>query len=58
MISGYRYLAWAESKIGSPPKQDLNSHGPEKNILYGKCKDWLEGKKVQPNLTGNDIIEY
>jgi len=37
-------------------KLDLNSHGPERDILYGKCKDWLEGRKVQANLTGTDII--
>ena len=56
-FSGYRYLAWCESKISQPPKMDLNSHGPERDILYAKCKDWLEGKKVQPNLTGNDVVE-
>ena len=54
--SGYRYLAWAETKIGTPPKMNLNSHGPEKEILYRKCKDWLEGKEVKPDLTGEDII--
>jgi len=27
-------------------------------VLYGKCKDWLEGKEVKPNLTGKDVIEY
>lgn len=53
--SGYRYLAWAEEKIGRPPKLNLNSHGPEKNVLYGKCKDWLEGRSVVPDLTGDDI---
>lgn len=37
---------------------DLNSHGQERDILYGKCKDWLEGKKVQPNLTGKDTVKY
>ncbi|KAL8685616.1 MAG: hypothetical protein Q9218_007649 [Villophora microphyllina] len=56
--SGYRYLAWAEAKIGSPPKMDLNSHGKERDILYGKCKDWLDGKGVRPNLTGEDVVEY
>ncbi|MCJ1294843.1 hypothetical protein MMC34_006402 [Xylographa carneopallida] len=56
--SGYRYLAWCESKISQPPKMDLNSHGPERDILYAKCKDWLEGKKVQPNLTGKDVVDY
>ncbi|KAI9804619.1 MAG: hypothetical protein M1833_006693 [Piccolia ochrophora] len=56
--SGYRYLAWAESRIGSPPKMDLNAHGPERDVLYAKCKDWLEGKVVRPNLTGNDVVEY
>ncbi|KAJ6133745.1 hypothetical protein N7523_000067 [Penicillium sp. IBT 18751x] len=56
--SGYRYLAWAESKIGTPPKMNLNSHGPEKNILYRKCKDWLEGKAIKPDLTGEDISNW
>jgi hypothetical protein len=55
--SGYRYLAWAESKAGRPPKMDLNAHGPERDILYAKCKDWLEGREVKPNLTGNDVVE-
>ncbi|KAI9740256.1 MAG: hypothetical protein M1834_004834 [Cirrosporium novae-zelandiae] len=54
--SGYRYLAWCEAKIGRPPKMDLNAHGPEKEILYSKCKDWLDGKVVKPNLTGKDIV--
>ncbi|KAI9034925.1 uncharacterized protein KD926_005019 [Aspergillus affinis] len=53
--SGYRYLAWAEVKIGHPPKLNLNSHGPERDILYGKCKDWLDGKRVVPGLTGLDM---
>ncbi|MCJ1253217.1 hypothetical protein MMC24_001028 [Lignoscripta atroalba] len=56
--SGYRYLAWCESQIGNTPKQDLNAHGPERDILYAKCKDWLEGKAVKPNLTGTDVVEY
>ena len=56
--SGYRYLAWAEDKIGTPPKMNINSHGPEKNILYSKCKDWLEGKAVRPDLTGADIPNW
>jgi hypothetical protein len=56
--SGYKYLAWAEEKAGRPPKMDLNAHGPERDILYGKCKDWLEGKEVKPNLTGHDVIDY
>jgi hypothetical protein len=34
---------------------DLNSHGPERNVLYGKCKTWLEGGDVRPNLTGEDL---
>ncbi|MCJ1285721.1 hypothetical protein MMC26_005062 [Xylographa opegraphella] len=55
--SGYRYLAWCENKISQPPKMDLNSHGPERDILYAKCKDWLDGKKVQPNLTGKDVVD-
>ncbi|KAM6505374.1 hypothetical protein FSOLCH5_014594 [Fusarium solani] len=54
--SGYRYLCWCEAKLGMKAKLDLNSHGPERDILYGKCKDWLEGRKVQPNLTGTDIV--
>ncbi|KAK8096712.1 hypothetical protein PG999_012656 [Apiospora kogelbergensis] len=56
--SGYRYLCWCEDRVGYPPKLDLNAHGPERDILYQKCKDWLEGKEVKPNLTGNDIIDY
>ncbi|KAI9755439.1 MAG: hypothetical protein M4579_004296 [Chaenotheca gracillima] len=56
--SGYRYLAWAEAKIDRPPKMDLNAHGPERDILYAKCKNWLEGKDVKPNLTGHDEIKY
>jgi len=56
--SGYRYLAWCEAKIGRPPKTDLNAHGPERDILYAKCKDWLDGKAVRPNLTGTDVVEY
>lgn len=52
--SGYRYLTWAESKIGSPPKMNLNSHGLERDVLYAKCKTWLEGGKVVPDLTGED----
>ncbi|KAK0663869.1 Pea pathogenicity protein 2 [Lasiodiplodia hormozganensis] len=55
--SGYRYLAWLEDQIDTPPKLDLNSHGPERDILYKKCKDWLEGKVVKPNLTGTDTID-
>jgi|SRR5687767_10146546 hypothetical protein len=43
---GYRYLAWAEYKIGFPPRLDLDSHGPAKEALYRKYKDWLEGKSV------------
>ena len=56
--SGYRYLAWAESKAGRPPKMDLNAHGPERDVLYGKCKVWLEGGDVRPNLTGEDFEEW
>lgn len=57
--TGYRHLAWCEEKISkTPPKMDLNSHGPERDILYQKCRDWLEGKKVTPNLTGKDEISY
>ncbi|KAK7964156.1 pep2-like protein [Apiospora saccharicola] len=56
--SGYRYLCWCEDKVGHPPKLDLSAHGPERDILYKKCKDWLEGNEVKPNLTGNDIIDY
>jgi hypothetical protein len=56
--SGYRYLAWAESKAGRPPKMDLNAHGPERDILYAKCKTWLEGGEVKPNLTGHDIVQH
>ncbi|KAF3031252.1 hypothetical protein E8E11_000158 [Didymella keratinophila] len=56
--SGYRYLAWAESKIGSPPKMNLNSHGPERDVLYGKCKAWLQGENIVPDLTGEDIANW
>ena len=55
--SGYRYLCWCEDKAGRPPKLDLNAHGPERDILYAKCKDWLEGRDVKPNLTGHDIVQ-
>jgi hypothetical protein len=34
---------------------DLNAHGPERDVLYGKCKTWLEGGDVRPNLTGEDL---
>jgi len=37
---------------------DLNSHRLERDILYRKCKDWLERKKITPNLTGTDEIKY
>lgn len=53
--SGYRYLCWAEAKAGKEPKLDLNAHGKERDILYRKCKDWLDGKDVRPNLTGEDF---
>ncbi|KAI9154780.1 PEP2-like protein [Paramyrothecium foliicola] len=53
--AGYRYLCWIESKLGMKAKVDLDSHGPGRDILYSKCKDWLEGRKVRPNLTGQDI---
>ncbi|GKZ19523.1 hypothetical protein AbraIFM66951_011873 [Aspergillus brasiliensis] len=56
--SGYRYLAWAEVKFGHPPKLNLNSHGSERDILYSKCKDWLEGKAVKPDLTGPDLPNW
>jgi hypothetical protein len=56
--SGYKYLAWCEAKTGKPPKMDLNAHGPERDILYEKCKNWLDGKAVKPNLTGWDVIDY
>jgi hypothetical protein len=53
--SGYRYLAWCEEKLSKKtPKLDLNSHGPERDVLYGKCRDWLEGERVAPNLTGTN----
>ncbi|KAG9582617.1 hypothetical protein KCU77_g13086, partial [Aureobasidium melanogenum] len=52
--SGYKYLAWAENKISQPPKMNLNAHGPERNILYGKIKTWLEGGQIRPDLTGED----
>ena len=47
--SGYSYLAWCEAKVGKPPKMDLNAHGPERDVLYAKCEDWLEGKEVKPD---------
>ena len=56
--SGYRYLCWCEEKVGRSSKKDLNAHGPERDILYAKCSDWLNGKAVRPNLTGEDVIEY
>jgi hypothetical protein len=56
--SGYRYLAWAESKAGRPPKMDLNAHGKERDVLYAKCKTWLEGGEVRPNLTGEDLRDW
>jgi hypothetical protein len=49
--NGYKCFARVEDKAGRPPKMDLNAHGPEWDILYKKCKDWLEGKVVMPNLT-------
>jgi len=45
-------------KAGRPPKMDLNAHGPERDILYAKCKDWLEGREVKPNLTGHNVVDY
>lgn len=56
--TGYRYLAWAEVRNGTPPKMNLNAHGPEKDVLYGKCKDWLERRDVRPDLTGEDDPEW
>jgi hypothetical protein len=38
-LSGYKYLAWVEQTAGRSPKMDLNVHGPEEDILLGKCKD-------------------
>lgn len=55
--NGYRHLAWAKSKIVAPPKMDLDAHGEERDILYVKCKDWTDGKRVKPDLTGEDVIE-
>ncbi|KAK4553687.1 hypothetical protein LTR86_009185 [Recurvomyces mirabilis] len=56
--AGYRYLAWCEANISkTPPKMDLSSHGKERDVLYGKVKDWLDGKEVKPNLTGEDVVE-
>ncbi|KAI9710293.1 MAG: hypothetical protein M1820_002787 [Bogoriella megaspora] len=56
--SGYRYLCWLEARAGRPPKLDLNAHGPERDILYGKCKDWLEGKdsKMSRTLPGHPQV--
>ncbi|KAF2221409.1 hypothetical protein BDZ85DRAFT_265326 [Elsinoe ampelina] len=54
--SGYRYLAWCENQNGSPPKMDPTAHGPECDVLYWKCKSWLDGEPVVPNLTGYDDI--
>jgi hypothetical protein len=34
---GYRYLAWAEGKVGVAPKSNLDSYGPERDVLYRKC---------------------
>ncbi|KAI4724593.1 hypothetical protein E4T49_07677 [Aureobasidium sp. EXF-10728] len=56
--SGYKYLAWAENKISQPPKMNLNAHGPEKDVLYGKMKAWLENKSIRPDLTGEDDPDW
>ena len=56
--SGDTSLAWCEAKVGKTPKMRLNAHGPGRDILYAKCRDWLEGRKVKPNLTQTDVVEY
>ena len=52
--SEYRYLAWAEVRNGTAPKMNLNAHEPEKDVLYGKCKDWFERRDARLDLTGED----
>ena len=37
---------------------DLNFHGPERDVLYRKLMDWLNGKEVKPNLTGDDVVNW
>ncbi|PYI26079.1 hypothetical protein BP00DRAFT_451495 [Aspergillus indologenus CBS 114.80] len=56
--SGYRYRAWAEGRTGHSSKLNLNSHGPERDVLYGKCRDGLEGRAVKPDLTGADVPDW
>ena len=50
-------MAWAEVRNGAPAKMNLNTHGLEKNVIYGKCKDWLEGPGVRPDHTGEDDLD-
>ncbi|RAL01717.1 uncharacterized protein BO80DRAFT_473518 [Aspergillus ibericus CBS 121593] len=52
--SGYRYLAWAEEKVGVKVRVDLNAHGPERDALYAKCRGWLEGKDVLVGVDGSN----
>lgn len=56
--SGYRHIFWCGEKADRPLKVDPNAHGPERDILYRKCKDWSEGKIVKRNLTGRDTIDW
>lgn len=55
--SGCRYLAWCEANVSkTPPKMGLDSHGPERDVVYRKCKDWLDGKAMKPNLTDTNEV--
>ncbi|KAE8387771.1 hypothetical protein BDV23DRAFT_186039 [Aspergillus alliaceus] len=55
--AGYRHLAWAESRTGVVPKLNLDSHGLERDVLYRKCRDWLE-RAIRPDLTGKDFADW
>ncbi|OOF99855.1 hypothetical protein ASPCADRAFT_402521 [Aspergillus carbonarius ITEM 5010] len=52
--AGYRYLAWAEEKVGVKPRLDLDAHGPQKDALYAKCRGWLEGEDALVGVNGGD----
>lgn len=36
---------------------DLNVHGEERDILSRKYKDWIDGRAVKLNLTGEDVVD-
>ena len=45
--SGYRHLAYLQTKVGFTVKRDLpGTHGPEVDALYAKGADWLAGKPL------------